>query len=80
MNNRAQESLDHKVPNLINIGDSRLAIQQSLGDRIQEKLDAGDASASQIISRPAQICPVFRHNTVLRRGSSTLATEALEAK
>ena len=70
MNNGAQADLDNKVPALIIMEDSRLAIQQSMGgDRMQEILVAGDVSASHQICRTVQLGPVFARYTVIQRGS-----------
>ena len=42
-----QAALDHNVTDLIIVGDSRIAIQQSMGGRMQEEFVTGAASASQ---------------------------------
>ena len=81
MNYAMQAALENKVPDLIIVGDSRLAIQQCMGviackkDKLQDML----ARRNELVAHFNSV----RYFHVIRRynaAADTLATEALETK
>ena len=81
MNKGIQAALDHKVTELIVVGDSRLAIQQSMG-----VIECKKYSLQMKLARYKELVDQFdsiRYLHVTRSynaSADTMATEALEAK